>query len=71
MTPSVRRLEAGRVLALRGAVGRVVRCLSGVVWVTQEGDAQDHLLARCEEMRVERGGILAIQALRRAEVVII
>jgi Protein of unknown function (DUF2917) len=54
-----------------GSVGasRVeVRCLSGSVWVTLEGDAQDHVLSAGESFVPSHPGRLAMMAFRPARV---
>lgn len=55
-------LAEGEVLNLgRGA--RTIRVLSGVAWVTQEGDAQDHVLNRCDDVVLARDGLVVVQSL--------
>ena len=46
--------------------GLVIRGLSGVVWVTQSGDPQDHLLAEGQTMRINGNGHLIVHALDEA-----
>ncbi len=63
-------LPEGAVLSLRHAApGLLVRCLSGMVWVTQEGDSRDYILERGDTFRVERRGAVAVQALSSARIV--
>jgi hypothetical protein len=40
----LRDLAAGDTHSITGRRGIVVRCLAGRVWVTQEGDWQDHIV---------------------------
>jgi hypothetical protein len=40
----LRDLAAGDTYSITGRRGIVVRCLAGRVWVTQEGDWQDHIV---------------------------
>lgn len=40
----LRDLAAGDIHAVIGSRGTVVRCLSGRLWVTQEGDARDYVV---------------------------
>lgn len=40
----VRDLAAGEVHSVIGSRGTVVRCLSGQLWVTQEGDTRDYVV---------------------------
>lgn len=46
-------------------VERVVRCQSGLLWVTREGDSHDYLLGPGQELT----GRLLVQALRPSEVI--
>jgi len=43
-----------------------VRCLSGTVWVTLEGDIEDHVLSEGDTFVAARPGRLAMMALRPA-----
>jgi hypothetical protein len=45
--------------------------VAGTVWVTQEGDARDHVLQACDELLVDRRGLVAIQALGPSEIAIV
>ncbi len=49
-----------------GRPGVEVDCLSGEVWVTVEGDPQDHVLAAGATFSTGRRGRLAMMALRPA-----
>ncbi len=49
-----------------GGLGVEVVCLSGEVWVTVEGDPQDHVLAAGATFSTGRRGRLAMMALRPA-----
>jgi hypothetical protein len=40
----LRDLAAGETHSIAGRRGIVVRCLAGRLWVTQEGDRQDHIV---------------------------
>lgn len=46
----------------RKAAGHVLRCISGTLWVTQEGDARDHVLNAGEEFVIETPGVVVVQA---------
>jgi hypothetical protein len=50
----------------KGLVGHVIRCVSGTLWVTQEGDSRDHFLAAGEEFVIEAPGVVVVQALAPA-----
>ena len=55
------RLELNRAYPVRGAVR--IRCLTGNVWVTQEGNPSDVVLARGEEFVPSPRGQIVVQAL--------
>ena len=46
----------------RKAIGQTIRCLSGTLWVTQEGDSRDHLLSAGDEFVIETPGAVVVQA---------
>ena len=48
------------------APGLEVRCLSGAVWVTLEGDVEDHVLSEGDSFVAARPGRVAVMALRPA-----
>ena len=54
---TVKLISLGRKLA-----GHVIRCLSGTLWVTQEGDPRDHILAAGDEFLIEAPGAVVVQA---------
>jgi DUF2917 family protein len=61
----------GDVLLLRHLdSGRVLYGLSGMVWVTQEGDSRDHLLGPGGSFRVLGSGRVVVQGLKRSRVLI-
>jgi hypothetical protein len=43
--------------------GITLQCWSGVLWVTQEGDPADHLLAAGETFQTRRAGRVVAQAM--------
>lgn len=56
-------LRAGEVWSGRGASGGAcVRVQCGTAWVTEEGDAQDHVLRAGEAHRVQGRGLVVIEA---------
>lgn len=60
-------LRPGQTVPL-GRAAALVRCLSGRIWVTVEGDARDYVLGAGEELRLEGAGRAVVQALARAEI---
>ena len=49
-------------LALRDARGRTVKCVSGSVWLTMEGDIRDIVLAPGDSFVVDRDGLTILAA---------
>lgn len=62
-------LSKGSLLRLEGIdQGAEVRCFSGALWVTQEGDFEDHFLDPGEKFVINREGLIVVQALEDARV---
>jgi len=59
-------LSKRHVLAVAGTRGVRIRSRRGSVWVTQDGDLRDVVLAAGETLVVERDGALLVQALESA-----
>jgi hypothetical protein len=49
-------------LALRAARGRIVKCVSGSVWLTMEGDRRDVVLNPGASFVVDRDGLTLLAA---------
>jgi hypothetical protein len=49
-------------LALRDARGRIVKCVSGSVWLTMEGDRRDVVLSPGASFVVDRDGLTLLAA---------
>lgn len=62
------RLAAGDDLALHGLRHALVRVRRGGIWLTQHRDTRDHLLYAGDEVRIDSGGTVVMQALADAEV---
>jgi hypothetical protein len=43
-------------------------CLEGLVWVTQAGDPEDHMLGKGQALTVARRGRVLVEAMRDARV---
>lgn len=54
------------VLRFEGAAGRHIGVVRGIVWVTQHGDARDHVLRAGESFRFDREGLALVVALSGA-----
>ena len=57
-------------IRLHDAAGTRVRTLRGELWITQDGDPKDYFLPTGEELIVAVPGLVLIQALEPAEVVL-
>jgi hypothetical protein len=44
-------------------LGTEIRCLEGMLWITQDGDFSDHILESGEKFIVNRKGNVVLQAL--------
>jgi len=58
---SLKTLRAGQVMAL-GAAGGRLEVLHGRVWLTREGDLDDHVVATGESLRIAPNGSALIEA---------
>lgn len=47
--------------------GDVISCLSGTLWITQEGDMKDYILETGKDFWVTKPGAIVIQALDNAQ----
>lgn len=76
-SPSPRRLDpAGQVIALdaahathvNNALGWTVRALEGSVWITQDGDIRDVVIAAGESFVLDRGTPVLLSAFGQARI---
>lgn len=64
-------LEAGAIVDLRPArPGERVEVRDGRVWITQTGDARDHVLEAGETFLPSRRGLVVVQALEPARLLL-
>jgi len=56
-------LATGRILRIEDGRGIRICPEDGRLWVTQEGDSRDHILAAGQSMVLERGRLTLVQAL--------
>ena len=64
------QLARGDLMGIRRGRGALVFLNEGVVWLTQDGDAGDHVITRGTWFRLGRDGVAYIQALRPAAVTV-
>jgi hypothetical protein len=59
-------LRKGQTLCLRDALGLEIRVTEGSLWLTQERDAQDHVIGTGGSFRIVRRGAVVLTAPRGA-----
>jgi len=57
-----RRLTKGRILRVHHALGHRVECVSGSLWITQDGDPRDFVLEPGEGLAFDRPGDALVSA---------
>jgi hypothetical protein len=61
------KLTRNQLRALRGDNRKVrIRCLEGLIWITQKGDDEDYLLQDGHEFTITRRGEVVLQGLPAA-----
>jgi len=60
--PIPRHLRAREVLNIRDGRGLTVRCLTGALWITQEGDTDDVMVRSGECFELDRAGLALVSA---------
>lgn len=58
-----RTLAKGGIRRVRAALGKRVECVSGSIWITQDGDRRDVLLAPGDAFEFDRPGDALVSAL--------
>ena len=56
-------LRKGQIIRLRDALGTEIRVTEGCFWLTQERDAQDHVIEAGGSFRIDRPGVAILMAL--------
>jgi hypothetical protein len=65
-----RALPRGQLLRIDAGRGRLVQCLEGRLWLTQQDDPRDIVLDAGDEAVIERDGLTVLQALGDARFVL-
>ena len=65
--PSSFNLQRDGVVLLHEARGASVVCVSGALWLTQEGRDEDVILQPGESLRITRDGLTLVTAMRSSE----
>ena len=63
-------LKHGQMQRVQDARGSLVLCLSGTLWLTQDGDPRDVVLEAGDEGRIDRDGLSILYALSDASFVL-
>ena len=63
-------LKRGQLQRVQDAQGSLVLCLSGSLWLTQEGDTRDIVLEAGDEARIDHDGLSILSALSDASFVL-
>ena len=63
-------LKSGQLHRLKDARGSLVLCLSGTLWLSQEGECRDIVLEAGDEALVEHDGLSILSALRDTRFVV-
>ena len=61
-------LDARQILLVRDGVGARVVCMSGVIWITQEGDLRDVVLRGGASFVLDRPGTALVTAIEASRV---
>jgi hypothetical protein len=67
--PGITSLPRNVSLGLQRHTGDRIECVSGAVWVTQDGDLRDIVLTAGESFRLDRSGHALVSALADAGIV--
>jgi hypothetical protein len=61
-TPGPRHLKAHEVLHIHNGAGLAVKCVRGVLWITQSNDTDDIVVRAGETFVLDRNGLALIGA---------
>jgi len=64
-------LTAGSMLRVRDGQGRAIVVFEGLVWITQDGDQRDFVLAAGESFRIDRQGLTLVEAMRNSKLLLV
>jgi uncharacterized protein (DUF3084 family) len=61
-------LVRGNMVRIEDGRGMMVRVVSGEAWITEEGDARDHLVTAGRCVRIMSSGVTLVSALSRSSI---
>jgi hypothetical protein len=61
-------LQRDQHIKMRDAAGWAVRALSGILWITQDGDSRDIVLEAGQSFVLDRNGIALLTPLGKADI---
>jgi len=64
-------LTAGSMLRVRDGQGRAIVVFEGQVWITQDGDQRDIVVAAGESFRADHPGLMLVEALRDSKLTLL
>ena len=64
--PTELKLTARSLQRVDDRASRVINCVQGIIWITQEGDLEDHVLMPGEQFEATKPGLVVVEALRDA-----
>jgi hypothetical protein len=70
LNDALTRLDKGALHRIEHARGKGVAVFNGSVWVTQDGDHDDHFLEEGQTMVFDRRGLVIVQALSNSRVMV-
>jgi hypothetical protein len=65
------RLESRQIVQLLDPAGTRVQCVCGVLWITQEGDGRDHIVAPGQSLTLDYPGLALVHALEPSDLEIL
>lgn len=71
LNPLATALARRQTLALTDRAGELIECLSGSLWITQDGDPRDVILGPGEGHVIDRDGLVLVYAFADAKLAVL